>query len=603
MKIREVINIPKGTKFLSEVITDLPKNCIFNKSLTGAGGTHLALTSKEDYVICVPFKNLIKKKHDTYRKLGYDILAVDGDVSEYDIREYINKTKTIKILVTYNSLDKVTGVLDTYPTYNNETLLNEVNILIDEFHLLLTSYVFRNEAVRTVLDNFRNFKSYCFMTATVLEDDFMLEELIDEDVVVAEWEEFLNVKVRAMQCGTNVKKYVKEEIERYLKGEKEGNAYFFINSVKFIKEMVDECKLTNKNCRAIWSENNNEENITIRNSSINSSPKKINFLTSTCFDGVDIFDENGVTYIVSDGDRKHTLVDISTSFIQIAGRIRDSKYKSEIYHIYSTTRYSGIKNIEEFKEYSKDILNEVPKLLNELTVVLEAVPAGRGRITDGFISVIINEANDTYIGYDKYNKKLFYDNNLVKFDLYNYKICKCLYGLKVNLETEYLLKGFIVEHEYFNDEHIKLDRVKNKSFKDTVIELDNNPDDKELYIRAFKKYDFLEEAINKLGFDGIEELKYKTTNIKNKLIILSDKGLENKIISILRNKLDLEYRNFYGNIELKNTFTEIYKELNINKLAKGSDITKYYNTKIGSVQIEGKSTKGFYVHTEKSILG
>ena len=74
MYLREIIDIPKGTKFLSEIITELPHNCIFNKSLIGAGGTHLALTSEEDYVICVPFKNLIKNKHEKYHKLTFFLM-------------------------------------------------------------------------------------------------------------------------------------------------------------------------------------------------------------------------------------------------------------------------------------------------------------------------------------------------------------------------------------------------------------------------------------------------------------------------------------------------------------------------------------------------
>ncbi len=57
--------------------------------------------------------------------------------------------------------------------------------------------------------------------------------------------------------------------------------------------------------------------------------KKINFYTATAFEGCDIYDENGRTYVVSDKYKSHTLVDISTLFIQIAGRIRNSRYSGE----------------------------------------------------------------------------------------------------------------------------------------------------------------------------------------------------------------------------------------------------------------------------------
>lgn len=76
--------------------------------------------------------------------------------------------------------------------------------------------------------------------------------------------------------------------------------------------------------------------------------KKINFYTSTCFEGCDLYDENGVTFIVSDGRKAHTLLDISTLFTQICGRIRDSKYKTEIIHVYSTTKYSDQVSLAEF---------------------------------------------------------------------------------------------------------------------------------------------------------------------------------------------------------------------------------------------------------------
>ncbi|KAA6304120.1 hypothetical protein EZS27_044235, partial [termite gut metagenome] len=53
---------------------------------------------------------------------------------------------------------------------------------------------------------------------------------------------------------------------------------------------------------------------------------KVNFYTSTSFEGCDIYDENGKVYIISDRKKSHTLLDISTLIIPICGRIRDSKY-------------------------------------------------------------------------------------------------------------------------------------------------------------------------------------------------------------------------------------------------------------------------------------
>ena len=64
-----IINIPKNIKFLSDVKeiqtiynNDLPHNAIIDKTLTGVGGTTIALRNKENYVIAVQTIKLVKGK-------------------------------------------------------------------------------------------------------------------------------------------------------------------------------------------------------------------------------------------------------------------------------------------------------------------------------------------------------------------------------------------------------------------------------------------------------------------------------------------------------------------------------------------------------------
>ena len=44
------------------IMQDLPHNCIFNKVVTGCGGTTIALTNTENYIIAVPTTELIENK-------------------------------------------------------------------------------------------------------------------------------------------------------------------------------------------------------------------------------------------------------------------------------------------------------------------------------------------------------------------------------------------------------------------------------------------------------------------------------------------------------------------------------------------------------------
>ena len=56
----EKLQINSSDGFLH--LRDLPHNCIFNKVVTGCGGTTVVLSNSEDYVIAVPTTELIINK-------------------------------------------------------------------------------------------------------------------------------------------------------------------------------------------------------------------------------------------------------------------------------------------------------------------------------------------------------------------------------------------------------------------------------------------------------------------------------------------------------------------------------------------------------------
>lgn len=54
------------------------------------------------------------------------------------------------------------------------------------------------------------------------------------------------------------------------------------------------------------------------------------FITATAFEGVDFYDSGGVSYVISDGKFMTTKYSIETTIPQIVGRIRDSRFNSEL---------------------------------------------------------------------------------------------------------------------------------------------------------------------------------------------------------------------------------------------------------------------------------
>lgn len=552
------IVIPAGIKYLGEYMDMLPENCIFNKNLVGCGGTTVALACKHNYVICVPFVSLIQNKIAQHK----NILGVYKDTKVKEIKDYL-ADKSIeykKIMVTYDSLPKLEKYLNP----------KDYKLLVDEYHLLFNCYSFRNKAIKKLLTIYETYQSYCFMTATLLEREFILTELKDVPIVTATWDTVKEVTVHSIRCQSNVIHTVANLVNEFLEGKKEGNAYFFVNSVEFIKNVVETCNLNDTNARAIWSNNNKLQTGLERGKTLD-EPKKINLLTSTVFEGADFYDEDGKIFIVSDGTKTHTIVDISTSFQQIAGRIRTSKYSNYITHIYSQTRYSINATYDDYKKAS-DL--EIIKNKEFIQDFLESKPSIQAKLLEGQLK---NEKENNIDGYLRASDgTLIFDENLVKIDLYNFKVTKSIYKIKVNLTQEYQKHGFSVENSDVQTEKIVVVKPK-MPFKETVIECQKG--DEDFILAAYKQFPFLQEAITKIGYEGIQECKYSTTNIKNKIIRLSSGSERQKIAQSLKNSSHIYEGGFIETNTLKNLFAKIYVDLDVKLVPKAIDIQNYYHIK------------------------
>lgn len=563
------IQVEKNKRYLSDVNyfkqNGLPKNVILDKARTGCGGSYLALTDNNPYVICVPYKSLIVNKLVSHS----NAFGVDGDTKKKDLYDYLDNIDIPKIMVTYNSLGKLSDWLgDSVVDYR---------ILIDEYHILFTQFSWRYEAVKNVLDNYTRYKNFCFMTATTLEEEFILEELKDIPVVTLVWPNTKKVTIESVQCNS-VNTIVRYIIGQYLNNNIKGTAHFFVNSVKFMKEIINSCGLTKDNCRVVYSVNNKEK-MPIENSIVGSEAKKINFYSSCVFEGSDIFSRDGRIFIISDSNRENTLLDISTSLTQIAGRIRDTIYWDRVVHIYTTTRYNIDISYDKFKELSEETTNKAIRKVESLSNLDEELKRDLSINPESYIM--------------KRDDEFIFDPNLVKVDLFNFKICNHLYQLKININEEYEKNGY--EYNETNLKYLKIPRVDRlqETFKDIVIQLEKNPNDEELMYAANAKYPFIEEAINRLGFKQIKYLKYNQGLIKEQLVLVSENSVNSKIINLFKQKTNIKKGVFISSVEIKDTLQEIYDTLGFKTTAKGTDIEKYFNVKYTNKNIEGKSVKGF----------
>ena len=582
------ITLPTGTKYLSQHLTNLPSNCIFDKGKVGCGGTTLAIKSNKPYVIAMPFVSLIENKANQHS----EVLPVYKGVTVNQITKYVNNSDCPVILTTYDSLDKVMSAIN----------VEDFTLLVDEYHLLFTQYSFRESAIHNVLDNYTKFKDFCFMTATVLDEEFILDELRQVPIVKAIWDNVAEVKVSSILCPRGVLGSTIDLIRNHLTETVDGNAYIFVNSVTFIKEILSNVpELNRSNCNVVYS-TNNKTKLGIKRGTLPSTLeqkqecRKINLLTSTVFEGSDIYDRDGKTYIISDSSKAHTLVDISTSFQQIAGRIRNSKYITEITHLFTKTRYNNL-TYTQFKLRSQ----------NDIRLTKIAVTEFNS-LSDYTKKLFQSKPNETYLS--EVDGKFVFNANLVKLDLYNFKICKHIYSLRVNVMEEELSKYNYNVHSstdvssttLISTEDLDGFEITVKTLKKILESRIQTEEDLAFIESTYKKYTFLEKTILKMGFTGIEEEKYIQTNIKRKLVGMLDINQETKVFKLIKSYSNMNAGDFVPSTTLKNRFTEIYKQLGMPKKANGSDITSFFTCESKVKRIKGKLVKGYVIYTPKYMI-
>lgn len=95
-------------------------NGILNKIIPNCGGTTLALEDNYKTIICSPRIELLKNKHAQYP----NTLLVIGGVSENEILQYLQSHNLPKILITYDSINKLLKIISD---------LDEWRIVVDEF--------------------------------------------------------------------------------------------------------------------------------------------------------------------------------------------------------------------------------------------------------------------------------------------------------------------------------------------------------------------------------------------------------------------------------------------------------------------------------------
>lgn len=374
--IEKCIHIPSGYTYLDSVFDTFPDNSFLCKSVAGVGGTYLAITNPEDYVIAGSSVELILNKIARHNNL----IGVYGEMSIQDILNMISISKLkqvpVKIITTYDSLPKVVTALGGS--------VNEYKLLVDELQVLLkASDEFKPEVVTKLFSVVGLFKSVCYMTATPTPRKYFPPEVANLDYYRVTWEDSKKMLIKKSRVSGDMTSKVTAIALHHL--DNGGTPLFFYNSLRgiipCIKNLIKCRGLTHKDIKIICADNENNRNFlkeqlgdewipekplykdvdTDDNEFLNPRNKPIQFCTKYAFEGLDFLVDDAYTYVISDvrnKHRHHTRIDISTDLQQIAGRCRNSNplVKREATFLWNDS-VEGVELTEEqYEEFVRDEL-------------------------------------------------------------------------------------------------------------------------------------------------------------------------------------------------------------------------------------------------------
>lgn len=562
---------------------------IINKKLTDVGGTYCAVNCNCNYIIVVPFKDLATSiELDENNK--YSVFKLYGGILKSSFKKYLLNNDIKKIVVTYDSLNKLINWLGESIT--------EYKVLVDEYHLILEDLDFRDSAINSLLDNIIKFKHYSFLSATPINSDFEFEFFKNLPHYEIDWG-VIN-QIRPFKIKTpNIYKATIALINEFKKGlvlddinnnpAKVKELHIFINSVQGIAQICKTSKLKNEEIRIICSDKirNNLILDTYNISDVSDKNASINFYTKKGFQGCNIFSNNALIVVVSDAKLSHTLVDIETTLIQIVGRLRlNDKYQNifrhKIYHIYSTN--SNIKDDNDFENFIKTKKLESKTIYEDLLTKDEEVRSlyiKRLNFESDFLSVVGNNV-------------LF---NERKEQLFRYKF---------ELRKSYK-DGLSIRDKYINSDKFLNTQQLYSSYDDIVLtkispikleDLYNNfleSDDKELYQLEYPEFF---EYQKYLTIKEMSSLRWNKDKI-NKLVL--DKKLLNKIHSKITKLINSE---FISRSDLKELYDKEFKKEKINITAKATliEINPFVNVKSSRKSINGLTTQGYIITKNKFKL-
>ena len=549
---------------------------IVNKTKTDVGGTYVAANCSSNYIIVCPFKDLVDSIAAD-KNNRYEVFKCYGGVREYQFRKYIKNNTTYKIAVTYDSLPKLIGWLSSTEGWK---------VLVDEYHLILEDMDFRYDAINGLMEEIQKFRHYSFLSATPIDLDFEIDFLKQLPHYKVQWNgvtKITPIRYKVTQLTKGLARFIQIFLDEGISlPDINGNVskveelYIFINSVTSIKQIADTLKLNPDDVKICCADRirNNKLLGEYQIESVSSPNKKINFFTKKCFQGCNLFTNNGLIIVASDAYKTQTLVDISTTMEQIAGRIRindeyQNIFRNVIVHLFSTNK--NVMSDEEFEMLMQDKEKEADKLLSgwsKLDKEERQTYIKRMNLDTELVSII--------------NGKMVY-NNLKKQSFIYKQALRKTYKDGISIRDSFMQseKFELTNQNKWKDFNIKLAKAMTVSYEQLLKDYLDSPS--ESYEQEYPEFPLIKRYLKE------SEMNTLRWNREKMLKAVEDKKQVDKVF------LAIYQPGFISNKDLKSKLKDEFGRLGIKLSPKATLIENctLYSVEKASRKIDGKTVSGY----------
>ena len=549
---------------------------IVNKTKTDVGGTYVAANCSSNYIIVCPFKDLVDSIAAD-KNNRYEVFKCYGGIREYQFRKYIKNNTTYKIAVTYDSLPKLIGWLSSTEGWK---------VLVDEYHLILEDMDFRYDAINGLMEEIQKFRHYSFLSATPIDLDFEIDFLKQLPHYKVQWNgvtKITPIRYKVTQLTKGLARFIQIFLDEGISlPDINGNVskveelYIFINSVTSIKQIADTLKLNPNDVKICCADRirNNKLLGEYQIESVSSPNKKINFFTKKCFQGCNLFTNNGLIIVASDAYRTQTLVDISTTMEQIAGRIRindeyQNIFRNVIVHLFSTNK--NVISDEEFEMVMQDKEKEADKLLS-----------GWSKLDKEERQTYIKRMSlDTELD-SIINGRMVY-NNLKKQSFIYKQALRKTYKDGISIRDSFMQseKFELTNQNKWKDFNIKLAKAMTVSYEQLLKDYLDSPS--ESYEQEYPEFPLIKRYLKE------SEMNTLRWNREKMLKAVEDKKQVDKVF------LAIYQPGFISNKDLKSKLKDEFGRLGIKLSPKATLIENctLYNVEKASRKIDGKTVSGY----------